>query len=228
MKKLIILIALIIVSCKEDDDQIKLENINTNTSSEMKYLALGDSYTIGESVSSSERWPNQLVQLLRKDGYQIGDPKIIARTGWTTSDLKSSIDQQNIKERYDLVTILIGVNNQYRNGSVEVFREEYVEILNKALELANYNAKNVIVLSIPDWGVSPYAKNRDREKISEEINLFNKVKREESSRRMVKFINITDISRKALTNEDYIAKDGLHFSGQMYRLWADEVFQRSF
>ena len=136
--------------------------------------------------------------------------------------------QANIQEKYNLVTLLIGVNDQYRGRSVESFRTNYIKVLDKAIALANNNPNNVIVVSIPDWGVSPFAASRDRDKISQEIDLYNSVKNEETIKKQVRFINITAISRQALNNELYIADDNLHFSGAMYKLWADEILNKAF
>jgi len=166
--------------------------------------------------------------LLRGSGYNYNDPRIVARTGWTTDELEAAIDDANIQEKYDLVTLLIGVNDQYRGRNVEDFRTQYIEVLNKAIALANNNPKNVIVVSIPDWGVSPFAENRDRDKISREIDLYNSVKKEETIKKQVRFIDITAISRRALNNNIYIASDNLHFSGAMYQLWANEILSKGF
>lgn len=232
---MLLLIVFTLVSCGQNKTE-DIEPINSNTNpivnpnqhTELSYLALGDSYTIGESVSANDRWPVKLALLLKKAGYSYTQPRIIAKTGWTTGQLKAAINEANIQQKYNLVTLLIGVNDQYRGLSVESFRTEYIEVLNKAIDLAGSSPKNVLVVSIPDWGVSPFGKNRNRAEISEEIDLFNKVKREETAKRQVRFIDITGISRQALDNDLYIASDGLHFSGAMYQLWAEEIINRSF
>ncbi len=194
-----------------------------NQDDELNYLALGDSYTIGESVEEFERWPMQLVQLLNKSGHNYSNPKIIAATGWTTAELDAAIIKEDIQEEFNLVTLLIGVNNQFRGRSLDEFRLEFAELLNKAIEFGLNNPENVIVVSIPDWGVTPLGQAFDTKKISREIGLFNDVIREETTKRNIKFIDITDISRKALDNPIYVAHDGLHFSGAMYKLWAEEI-----
>jgi len=203
-------------------------NPNPNPAAKLSYLALGDSYTIGQSVEAYERWPVQLTGLLREAGYNYNDPRIIAQTGWTTDELETAIDEANIQENYDLVTLLIGVNDQYRGRNVEDFRTRYIEVLNKAIALANNNPNNVIVVSIPDWGVSPFGASKNRDKISQEIDLYNRVKKEETIKKGVQFINITTISRQALNNDMYIASDNLHFSGAMYQLWANEILSKGF
>ena len=237
MHRIFILMLVVLVSCEQDRSEYiaplnpminTVVNPSPNPAAELRYLALGDSYTIGQSVDTSERWPVQLTVLLREAGYNYNDPRIIARTGWTTDELETAIDDANIQEEYDLVTLLIGVNDQYRGRNVEDFRTRYIDVLNKAIALANNNPKNVIVVSIPDWGVSPFAENRDRDKISQEIDLYNRVKKEETIKKQVQFINITAISRQALNNDSYIASDNLHFSGAMYKLWANEILSKGF
>lgn len=237
MHRIFILMLVVLVSCEQDRSEyiaplnpnIKtVVNPSPNPAAELRYLALGDSYTIGQSVDALERWPVQLTALLREAGYNYNDPRIIARTGWTTDQLETAIDEANIQEKYDLVTLLIGVNDQYRGRNVEDFRTQYIEVLNKAIALANNNTKNVIVVSIPDWGVSPFGASRDRDKISQEIDLYNSVKKEETIKKGVQFINITTISRQALNNDIYIASDNLHFSGAMYKLWVDEILSKGF
>jgi len=185
----------------------------------IRYLALGDSYTIGESVAENERWPNQLAGLLQANDIST-EVTIIARTGWTTDELWQGIQAKHINPPYDLVSLLIGVNNQYRGLDIDEYREEFIFLLNKAIEYAGGDAKRVIVLSIPDWGVTPFAKSRDSKEIATEINLFNSVNREESEKAGVYYVNITPSSREAVTDSALIAADGLHPSGKMYAEWA--------
>jgi len=186
---------------------------------DIRYLALGDSYTIGESVAEHERWPNQLAGLLRTNDIST-EVTLIARTGWTTDELWQGIQAREINPPYDLVSLLIGVNNQYRGLDIDEYREEFIFLLNKAIEYAGGDAKRVIVLSIPDWGVTPFAKSRDSKEIATEINLFNSVNREESEKAGVYYVNITPSSREAVTDSALIAADGLHPSGKMYAEWA--------
>jgi lysophospholipase L1-like esterase len=195
---------------------------------ESNYLALGDSYTIGQSVPVMDRFPVILVDELNAKGYRFADPRIIARTGWTTDELMNAINDENIQDTFDLVTLLIGVNNQYRGRSLENYREEYQLLLSKALDFTGGNNKNVVVVSIPDWGVSPFGAGRDRAKIAEEIDQFNAVKKEETEKRGISFVNITEISRTALDNPVYFAEDGLHFSGEMHKLWVDAIINQCF
>ena len=190
------------------------------SNSSLQYLALGDSYTIGESVAENERWPNQLAELLTENGYSV-EVKIIARTGWTTSELWEGIQNDEITPPYDMVSLLIGVNNQYRGNDIEEYRSEFIFLLNKAIEYAGGDASRVFVLSIPDWGVTPFANGRDAEKIASEIDAFNKVNMQESQNAGIAYIDITPVSREAVNHLELIANDGLHPSGKMYAEWAN-------
>ena len=187
--------------------------------SAIHYLALGDSYTIGESVPENERWPNQLAGLLQADDVST-EVTIIARTGWTTDELWMGVQAREVNLPYDLVSLLIGVNNQYRGLDIGEYQDEFVFLLNKAIEYAGGDAKRVIVLSIPDWGVTPFAMSRDSKKIATEINLFNSVNREETEKAGAYYVDVTPSSRKAITDGALIAADGLHPSGKMYAEWA--------
>ncbi|GAA4411276.1 SGNH/GDSL hydrolase family protein [Nibrella viscosa] len=187
------------------------------------FLSLGDSYTIGESVPETDRWSIQLAELLRKEGVDIANPDIIARTGWTTDELQAAIRASNNQKTYSLVSLLIGVNNQYRGQTPEKYRTEFRELLQTAIRFAGGNADRVFILSIPDWGVSPFAQGRDRQKIAAEINAFNAVAREEAATLNTAYIDITPTSRKAAGDASQFAADGLHFSGRQYRLWAEEA-----
>ncbi|TDB68883.1 SGNH/GDSL hydrolase family protein [Arundinibacter roseus] len=188
-----------------------------------RFLSLGDSYTIGESVPENDRWSVQLAALLRKDGINVAPPEIIARTGWTTAELASAIEQANKPRHYQLVSLLIGVNNQYRGQSTERFRTEFKELLTTSIAFAQGRKQRVFVLSIPDWGVSPFGANSDRAKIARDIDAFNAVAKEECEAAGVLFIDITPLSRSGLNQADMFASDGLHFSGKMYGLWAREA-----
>lgn len=191
---------------------------------ELTMLSLGDSYTIGESVAEQSRWPVQLVEQLQKKNIRFAKPQIIATTGWTTDELKEAISKSEVKKQYDWVTLLIGVNNQYRGRDAEQFREEFRELLKYAIEKSGNRPKRVLVLSIPDWGVTPFAKGRDQKKIAGEIDLYNKVKQEESQRAGVNFVDITDISREAVDPAlGLIAEDGLHPSAKMYLRWVERA-----
>jgi lysophospholipase L1-like esterase len=189
----------------------------------MRILCLGDSYTIGESVPVAERWPVQLAEVLRERGMDVADPVIIAKTGWTTDELSEAIDEADPQGPFDLVTLLIGVNNQYRGRSAEEYRREFRGLLARAIGFTGGRADRVLVLSIPDWGVTPYAADRDRQQISREIDAFNAINREETGKAGARYVDITPISREAVSQPALIAEDGLHPSGGMYRRWVEAV-----
>lgn len=183
-----------------------------------RYLALGDSYTIGESVAEEERWPNQLVALVNSP-KEI-DVTIIARTGWTTSELWQGIQAANPQGTYDMVSLLIGVNNQYRGYDINEYREEFRFLLEKSIEYAGGNPEHVIVLSIPDWGVTPFAWGKDTTQIAADIDAYNAINLEESQKAGVHYVDVTPVSREAVNDPTLIAADGLHPSGKMYAEWA--------
>ncbi|HET9914583.1 MAG TPA: SGNH/GDSL hydrolase family protein [Anaerolineales bacterium] len=188
----------------------------------IRYLALGDSYTIGESVPEEERWPNQLAKLLEAEGIQ-SEITTIARTGWTVDELWEGIQINPPKGTYNLVTLLIGVNDQYRGYSVNEYREDFRFILGKAIEYTGGDSRKVIVLSIPDWGVTPFAADRDRQQITRQIDGFNLVNHEESQKAGVHYVEVTSLSREAVSDAGLIASDGLHPAGKMYIMWAEKV-----
>jgi lysophospholipase L1-like esterase len=162
----------------------------------------------------------QLAGLLRTDGLDVADPVIIARTGWTTADLSAGIDQAKPQGRFDLVTLLIGVNNQYRGLSPQAYRTEVAALLRRAVGFAGGEPKRVIVLSIPDWGVTPFAAGQDRMRIAGEIDNFNAINRAETEKAGARYVDVTPGSRRAVSEPDLIAGDGLHPSGRMYGEWA--------
>ena len=188
-----------------------------------RFLALGDSYTIGESVAIADRWPNQLALQLRKSGIDIANPEIIAKTGWTTDDLSSAIDAAKPHGRYALVTLLIGVNNQYRGRDAEQYRKEFAALLQRAIGFAGGDPKRVVVVSIPDWGVTPFAANRDRAKIAAEIDRFNAINAEETKRAGARYADVTPGSRQAASDKSLVAPDGLHPSAAMYAQWVSVI-----
>lgn len=190
---------------------------------DIRYLALGDSYTIGESVAEGERWPNQLAELLKSKDLST-EVTIIARTGWTTDELWEGMRKVKISPPYNLVSLLIGVNNQYRGRDLQEYREGFVFLLNKAIEYTDGDPNRVIVLSIPDWGVTPFASSLDSKKIAVEINQFNSVNEEESKKAGAHYVDVTPISREAVNDPSLIASDGLHPSEKMYAEWAKRVY----
>lgn len=190
----------------------------------LKYLALGDSYTIGEAVPAEERWPVQLAHKLRQEDIAIEDPKIIATTGWTTGKLLSAIDKEELNSEYHLVSLLIGVNNQYRGHDLEVFQQEFTALVQKAVFFARKKTEGVFVLSIPDYGVTPFAAGRDRQQTADELEVYNKLSESICERHDVRYYNITDISKKAATDLSLLAEDELHPSGKMYTEWVEQIF----
>jgi lysophospholipase L1-like esterase len=193
----------------------------------IQYLALGDSYTIGESVETHERWPNQLAGLIESSPVFANrrvDVSIIARTGWTTQELWEGIQGKELNPPYDLVSLLIGVNNQYRGYDIDEYRKQFAFLLNKSVQYTGGDPRRVLVLSIPDWGVTPFAQGRDRKQIAKDIDGFNAVNREETEDAGAQYLDITPISRQAVQSPALIASDGLHPSGEMYDEWAKLVF----
>jgi lysophospholipase L1-like esterase len=194
---------------------------------EVRILALGDSYTIGEAVAVEARWPMRLAAMMRARGIAVAEPTIIATTGWTTDELSRGIDAANPRGPFDVVTLLIGVNNQYRGRTRDEYRDQFRALLARAVAFAGGRAGRVVVLSIPDWGVTPFAAGRDRAMIAAEIDAFNEINRDEAKRAGAKYVDITPISRRASVEPALIAADGLHPSGLMYEAWAALVILRS-
>jgi lysophospholipase L1-like esterase len=224
--KLHIVFILFISSCIAcmRDEEIATSPINNNpdTKNGLTYLALGDSYTIGQSVAEDQRWPVLFARTMASNGANISKPDIIAKTGWTTANLLSNISSVSAAKPYDLVSLLIGVNNQYQGLSLEQYRTEFHELLLKSINYAGGRSSHVFVLSIPDWGATP-AGSGSRDIISKEIDQFNAVAKDECQKEKILFIDITPISRKALNDLTLVANDRLHYSGKMHQLWADEA-----
>jgi len=187
------------------------------------YLALGDSYTIGESVQESERWPNQLAEVLKGTSLEVETVTIIAKTGWTTAELINGIESKKNTNQYDLVSLLIGVNNQYRGQSLERFETELIQLIKTAIIYSKNGVQGVFLVSIPDWGVTPFAKDRDVKKIALEIQAFNKVIQKQANEFKLPFIDITPISKEAKTDLSLLAPDELHPSGKMYNFWVQKI-----
>ena len=191
------------------------------------YLALGDSYTIGEKVTGAERFPGQLAIRLRTAGVEMRSPQIVARTGWTTADLWTQVAlgaPGAPQGTYDLVTLLIGVNNQYRGLSLDTYRREFEMLAARAVELTAGDPGRVIVLSIPDWGVTPYARNFDRALIRQQIDKFNQVNREIAAAHGTRYVNLTPLTRKCGDDPALISADGLHPAAKQYAQWVDLLF----
>lgn len=200
--------------------------IIAQNSSPVTFLALGDSYTIGESVAVSERWPVQLAAQLVARGIAVKDPKIIAKTGWRTDELKAAIETDNeLAPPYGLVSLLIGVNNQYQGKSVESYAPEFEELLQIAIKLAGGKHENVFVVSIPDYGKTPFGAAKEKQ-IEKELKTYNKVNKEIAKKYNVQYFNITPISRGAKSNPELTASDDLHPSGQMYKAWVGTMVNK--
>lgn len=186
----------------------------------MRYLALGDSYSIGEGVPESGRWPVQLAARLRAEGMTLDDPLIVATTGWTTDELSAAMDQAALDPPYDLVSLLIGVNNQYRGRGADDYRGEFRRMLARAIALAGGQPGRVLVLSIPDWGVTPFAaaSGRDVAQIARELDVYNAVAADEVKVVGAHWVDITGISRE---HPEALAEDGLHPSAAQYMRWME-------
>lgn len=209
---------------KANDAMIAIPTTPT-TGTPLTYLALGDSYTIGEAVAQKESFPYQLMAQLNIEGKNIAAPKMIAKTGWTTDELQAAIKTENLNQNFDMVTLLIGVNNQYRGYPQTTYRKEFKELLQTAITYAGKNKKMVFVVSIPDWGVTPFGKSsgRNQQTIAQEIDAYNAIAKEETLAMGVSYTDITPGSRNAATDLSLVASDGLHPSGKMYNQWAIKV-----
>lgn len=215
MKKifLVLLLGTMSVACQSNDDE------NSQQTATYKILSLGDSYTIGESVCDSCRFPEQLKDSLIENLIEEAtiELDVVAQTGWTTTNLKSAIETADLASEYDLVTLLIGVNNQYQGKPFSLYEEEFPELVNKALGFANNDKSRIIVVSIPDYAFTPFGQsNGNSETTSEEIDMYNAFAEDYCSINNITYINITDITREGLNNPDLVASDGLHPSELAY------------
>ena len=190
-----------------------------------RFLALGDSYTIGEGVADEDRWPNQLAQALRRSGVEICDPEIVARTGWTTDELSAAMDSHQFHPPYDLVTLLIGVNNQYRGRDLRNYRTEFRALLQRAIALAGDRPPHVVVVSIPDWAVTPFGRSsgRDTSLMSLELDLYNAANAQIAGALQARYCDVTLASRDRGGHRDMLVGDGLHPSASMYRRWLNAI-----
>jgi lysophospholipase L1-like esterase len=185
----------------------------------LRYLALGDSYTIGQGVEPAERWPEQLAALLSRHGLRFAPPEIVARTGWTTDDLAAALDREAPRGPYALVSLQIGVNDQYQGRAADAeYRARFRRLLERAVGWAGGEPGRVLVLSIPDWGAAPFAQGRDRAEIGRQIDRFNAVNREETARAGARWVDVTPESRRV--DRGGFAADGLHPSARQYGAWA--------
>ncbi len=191
-------------------------SMTTAQPSQLRYLALGDSYTIGEGVAEKERWPVVLANRL-----DINPPDIIAKTGWTTFELQDAIKSANPGTNYDLVSLLIGVNDQYRGRHPKGYAADFKQLLKQAIAFAGGDPEKVFVVSIPDYGVTPFAAEKNPQQIAEEIDTYNRINKEISTNAGVAYFDITPISRKAAQDATLLAADQLHPSAKMYGYWVD-------
>ncbi|MEQ9403768.1 MAG: SGNH/GDSL hydrolase family protein [Cyclobacteriaceae bacterium] len=201
-------------------------NSDMNHNQSHSFLALGDSYTIGEAVEEEQRWPVQLAKKLSEGGVTVSNPEIIATTGWTTDELLAAIDKADMVGNFNIVSLLIGVNNQYRGYPIVQYKNEFTELLEKAIQFAGGNPESVFVVSIPDYGVTPFVKDKglDSDKIEKELYQYNQLAKEISETLGVVFIDITPGSRLAKNDDSFVASDGLHPSGKMYTQWTDLIY----
>ncbi|HEY5220221.1 MAG TPA: GDSL-type esterase/lipase family protein [Gemmatimonadaceae bacterium] len=194
--------------------------MTNTTDAPARYLALGDSYTIGEGVAPEDRWPTVLAEMLRLRGEAIADPDIVARTGWTCDELSVGIDAADPRGPYALVSLLVGVNDQFRGGSASEYQRRFVPLLVRTVALAGNEPSRVLVLSLPDWGVTPFAYGRDQARIAAAIDAFNRVNRGAAESIGAHYVNITADSRRAGSDPVLLAADGLHPAAAMYVEWA--------
>ena len=221
-----------IIYTNEISDQSSTEIIDDNNNKNFispnnesySFLALGDSYTVGEGVSYEESWPSQFVDYALERGIDFKNPELIAQTGWKTYDLLNAIKSSNLSVKYDFISLLIGVNNQFNSRPLSEFEDDLNEILTEINYLKKGNSK-VIVISIPDWGYSPYGSSYDRERISDEIDQFNNILKKISEQNNLNFVDVTQISRLAINQPNLIAEDNLHPSGLMYLEWVKKIYE---
>jgi lysophospholipase L1-like esterase len=197
--------------------------MNPATDTGFTYLALGDSYTIGEAVPREQSYPVQTAKILRDSGIGMADPVIVAQTGWTTDELASGIQQAGVSGTYDVVTLLIGVNDQYRHRAVEFYKPAFTLLLEQAIAFAGGHSVRVVVLSIPDWSAVPFAEGRDKDEISAQIAAYNQANRKIAKKYKVHYIDITPATLKAATDPGLVAADGLHYSGREMSVWASQL-----
>ena len=199
------------------------DNLNTPIENPYSFIALGDSYTIGEGVNEDERWPNQFVDVAYENGVDFDQPMIIAETGWKTYDLLNAINQTNFSKKYDYISLLIGVNNQFNSRPIDEFEEDLNKLMDEMKRIKK-NDGSIIIISIPDWGYTPFGESSDMSDISEQINLFNSSLRKFASTNDLKYVDVTEISRRGINEPDLITNDNLHPSGTMYLEWAKKIY----
>ena len=205
------------------DTLVVEDNLNTPRESPYSFIALGDSYTIGEGVNEDERWPNQFVDVAYEKGVDFDQPMIIAETGWKTYDLLNAINQTNFTKKYDYISLLIGVNNQFNSRPIDEFEEDLNKLMDEMKRIKK-NDGSIIIISIPDWGYTPFGESSDMSDISEQINLFNSSLRKLATTNGLIYVDVTEISRRGINEPDLITNDNLHPSGIMYLEWAKKIY----
>ena len=241
-KAILFILIVLIVSCSEKgnlDEKSQIDTIENQEaiyndlidnssesvaqSNNLSFLALGDSYTIGQNVSEDKRWPNQIVNIALNRDVLFDQPIIIAKTGWRTEQLLDTLKKINFIKKFDYVSLMIGVNNQYSLKSIDTFRLDLIKLLDMSI---GYTKKrdNVALISIPDWGVTPFGERYDINRIKEEIDQFNSVIKDVANTNDILYVDVTEISRRAFIEKDLIANDSLHPSGKMYKEWAEKIY----
>lgn len=202
---------------------IKIDTKETYDPEPIKYLALGDSYTIGTGINEINNYPNQLTDSLTKRGYAFDTTAVIATNGWTTTDLMNGIEKARVATNYDLVSLLIGVNNQYQGLDIELYRTEFKELLDQAVTFADGDTSNVVIISIPNYGVTPFGQSREPVIIRQELEIYNSIAGQFASEYEIPFINVTGISELAENDTTLLAPDKLHPSAKMYAMWVEKM-----
>ncbi len=226
--RLIIIISIVLASCynfnNEPKDQEEMQEAVQQDTKQLSYLALGDSYTIGEGVEEDDRFPNQIMSNTLDTPFVKDQFKIIARTGWTTRNLMDGMDKENLQEGvYDFITLLIGVNNQYQGKPIDQYKEEFEILIDRAIGLVDNDPRKVIVVSIPDYGVTPFAAGRNPDKIADEIDLYNSINKEFAEEKGARYVYITDLTKAAANDPSLLADDHLHPSGKLYEQWVERI-----
>lgn len=224
----VLLTTALLLSCSDDDNIQAQASDQGNESAKFNYLALGDSYTVGQSVCGSCSFPEQLKDSLNNNLSDKTRLRIVATTGWTTSDLLVATSSLDTSIDYNLVTLLIGVNNQFRGLPINIYETEFVELLERAINLVGGDPSKVIVLSIPDYRFTPFGENiNNAETISEEIDAYNAIARQATRSKGAYFENITQITRQGLSDPSLIAMDGLHLSEKAYKQIVSQLYFRA-
>lgn len=216
------ILLLLLSGCNNDVKNAETTNLPSEIES-ISYLALGDSYTVGTGINPERSWPYQLRDSLQSHDIALQETEIIAVNGWTTTDLKNGISEAQPDSTYDLVSMLIGVNNQYQGMDIDIYRSEFRELLEQAIAFADSDTEHVFVVSIPNYGVTPFAESRNPDQIQQDIEMYNGIAREITSEYDIPFVNVTSISELAAQDSSLLASDNLHPSAKMYVMWVEEI-----